>query len=572
MDNFFSSSAPAIARVGVVFDAAFAGERHTAGLNTFQAYLREILAHAGLPFHWFNTLQTALRDQPPLDILIVALARDEADTAQAVWRFAEQGGAVVLLANGDSLAPALGCRVAAPAGVGYAEIAGGERLRFLAAAPWLVAEGPAATEGVLRAGAPDGPVIGPVIVRASLGAGVIERWAVDVATTVTLLQQGLGPVTQDGLPAPDGSAALDEGILKADDGFALDWVHDRAVTDTGQPYFPHPYADLWREAFVHRLIRLALARHQTLPFIDYWPAGAPCVATISHDSDLNTDESAETTLEVLREAGIQSTWCIIEPGYSPAIYARALAAGHELAFHYNAVVHEGKRWDEADFHRQFNWFKQAAGLERVISNKNHYTRFEGWGELFRWLETDGIALDQTRGPSKRGNVGLLFGTCQPYFPIAWRDEANRLYDVIELGFLTQDLDLGNWADSSVIAPFLDRTQRARGVAHFLFHPVHLHAKAPVRAAFRRVVDEARRRGFVFWTAQQINEWTRARRKLRIEAIDQAGDVVVSGASAAGRAAGRSVVWMPVSMEPIAEAGVERRFGVWCRQMDKALVS
>lgn len=575
MDNLSSSSAPAMALVGVVFDAALAGECRTAGLNTFQAYLREILAHAGLPFDWFDTLQAALRRprrEPPLDILIVALARDNADTAQSVLRFAEQGGAVVLLANLDSLASALGCRAGAPVGVGYAEIAGSEPLRFLAAAPWVVAEGPASTEGVLRAGAPDGPAAGAAIVRAVVGAGVIERWAVDVATTVTLLQQGLGPVTQDGMPAPDGSAPLDEGILKADDGFALDWIHDRVVTGTGQPYFAHPYADLWREAFVHRLIRLALARGQTVPLIDYWPAGVSWVATISHDSDLNTDESAETTLAVLREAGIQSTWCIVEPGYSPSIYARVLAAGHELAFHYNAVVHEGQRWDEAEFHRQFNWFKQAAGLERVTSNKNHYTRFEGWGELFRWLEADGIELDQTRGPSKRGNVGLLFGTCHPHFPIAWHDEANRLCDVIELGFLTQDLDLGNWADSSVIGPFLDQTQRARGVAHFLFHPVHLHAKPPVRAAFHQVVDEARRRGFVFWTAQQINDWTRARRKLRIEAIDEAGDVVVSGAGAAGRAAAQAVVWTPISAEPIAQAGVERRFGVWCRRLGKVLVS
>ena len=570
-----SFSAPAMARVGVVFDTALAGECHAAGLNTFQAYLREILAHAGLPFDWLDTLQAALRRprrEPPLDILIVALAWDDADTAQSVLRFVEQGGAVILLANLDSLAPALGCRASAPVGTGYAAIAGSEPLRFLAAAPWVGVEGPASTEGVLRAGAPNGPVVGPALVRATVGAGIVERWAVDVATTVVHLQQGLGPVTQDGAPAPDGSAALDEGILKADDGFALDWAHDRATTETGQPYFAHPYADLWREAFVHRLIRLALARQQTLPLIDYWPAGVSCVATISHDSDLNTDESAETTLQVLREAGIQSTWCIIEPGYSPSIYARILAAGHELAFHYNAVVHEGQRWDEAEFHRQFHWFKQAAGLERVISNKNHYTRFEGWSELFRWLEADGIELDQTRGPSKRGNVGLLFGTCQPYFPIAWRDEANRLCDVIELGFLTQDMDLGNWADSSVIGPFLDQAQRARGVAHFLFHPVHLHAKEAVRAAFRRVVDEARRRGFVFWASRQINEWTRARRKLRIEAIDEAGDAVVSGASAAGRMAAQAVVWAPVSAEPIAEAGAAQRFGVWCRRTGAALVS
>ncbi|MCS7060687.1 MAG: hypothetical protein RMN25_05925, partial [Anaerolineae bacterium] len=529
------------------------------------------LAHAGLPFNWFDTLDAALRSpqlEPSLDILIVALARDDADTARSVLRFAEDGGVVVLLANIDSLAPMVGCRAAMPVSVGYAEMVNGERLRFLSAVPWAAVEGLASTEGILRAGAPDGPAVGAVIVRVPVGVGVIQRWAVDVATTVTLLQQGLGPVTQDGLPAPDGSAPLDEGILKADDGFSLDWVHDRVVTDTGQPYFAHPYADLWREVFIHHLIRLALSRNQVLPVIDYWPAGVSCVATVSHDSDLNTDDSAETTLDILRTAGIQSTWCIIEPGYTPSIYARILSPGHELAFHYNAVVHEGKRWDQTDFHRQLAWFKRATGIERVVSNKNHYTRFEGWGELFRWLETEGVHLDQTRGPSKRGNVGLLFGTCHPYFPIAWHDEANRLYDVIELGFLTQDMELGNWADKSVIGPFLDQTQRMRGVAHFLFHPVHLHAKPPVRMAFDQVVDEARRRGFVFWTAQQINAWTRARRKLRVETIDQAGRAVVSGAER--ETADRAVVWVPVGNGHFPDAGAERRFGVWCRRMDTVI--
>ena len=577
MTQLSTSSALTMARVGVVFDPALASERHAASANTFQAYLREILAHAGVPLGWFDSVQSAVRRsrrEPPMDIVIVALARDDEGTAQSLSRFAEQGGVVVLLANLDALAESLGCQSAGEMGAGYTSFDGEPPLRFLAASPWVI-HGPQArvTEiGQLSAGSPDGPLSGAALVRAEMGRGVIERWAVNVATTVVHLQQGLAPVTQDGLPAPDGSAALDEGILKADDGFGLDWTHDRATTPTGQSYFAYPQADLWREVFIGRLIHLALERGQTLPFVDYWPSGVPYIATISHDSDLNTDESAETTLGILAEAGIHSTWCIIEPGYSKPIYERVLANGHELAFHYNAVVHEGQRWDEAEFHRQFAWLKQATGLERVVSNKNHYTRFEGWGDLFRWLEADGIELDQTRGPSKRGNVGLLFGTCQPFFPIAWHDEGNRLYNVIELGFLTQDMDLGNWADSSVIGPFLDQVQRVRGVAHFLFHPVHLHAKETVRAAFQALVAEARQRGFVFWTSRQINDWVRARRKLRIEAIDDSGSAVVSGAGSAGRAAGQAVVWAPVSAGPVEAPGVGRRFGVWCRRLGKVLVS
>src|SRR5690606_23770950 len=110
-----------------------------------------------------------------------------------------------------------------------------------------------------------------------------------------------------------------------------------------------------------------------------------------------------------------------------------------------------------------NWFKTTSGLAQIASNKNHLTRVEGWGELFRWCEANGIASDQTRGNSKRGNIGYLFGTCHPYFPIAWSDERNRFYDVLEISFLYGDF---LHVDTSIIPPFLEQAIRVEGIAHF----------------------------------------------------------------------------------------------------------
>ena len=547
-----------LARIGVWFDSELARQQHAAGNNTFQVYIGEILAHAGFTFDWLASIADVTPERA--DILIVALADDDAATTEQLWQFAMGGGVVIGLANLNALADRLGCASAPPLDVGYAGFPGspaeGTPLRFLHAAPWQAMGSGVEQIGQLEALQPGGAPAGAAVIRACVGTGIIERWAVDPAAMVVALQQGTMPVTQDGAPAPDGSAELNEGILKADDGFTLDWALDRCTTSTGQPYFAYPYADLWREVFLQRLLHLALEKNLALPFIDDCPQGVAAIALMSHDSDLNDNDSALTTLRLEQEAGIHSTWCIIEPGYAPEVYEQIKAQGHELAFHYNAVEHEGYKWDAADFTRQLEWFKQATG-RAAASNKNHYTRFEGWGEFFSWLEQTGIGLDQTRGPSKRGNVGLLFGTCHPFRPIAWHDESNRCYDVLELGFLTQDMDLGSWADSSVIGPFIDQVQRVRGVAHFLFHPVHLHQQETVRRAFAMVIGELRRRGFTFWTSEQISAWERTRRGLRITSIDAQGQVTLTGAEA-----DRAVVCLPVQT---ADQSTVLRFGVACLQ-------
>src|SRR5690606_38392855 len=245
---------------------------------------------------------------------------------------------------------------------------------------------------------------------------------------------------------------------------------------------------------------------------------------------------------------------------------KATAEGHELAFHYNAYGPDGGSWGREAFSRQLDWLREAIGKEQVVSNKNHYTRYEGWGELFRWCEEFGIRSDQTRGPSKKGNIGFLSGTCHPYFPAAWAEEENRFYDVLEISFLTQDINLGRLADDSVIVPFLEGVRRVRGVAHFLFHPIHLHREEPVRRALRRVVEEARKREFVFWTGEQIDEWERRRRRIRLTGVDETGRPQVADTAGCEEAA----VLIPVPRRGESRRKTVFRHGVECEVWSLAL--
>ncbi|MEF2244063.1 polysaccharide deacetylase family protein [Paenibacillus sp. IITD108] len=548
-----------MASVVVLIDSESKKKRHKYGLNVFELYIEEILAHAGIPFRTITEISGL--DTCDADIVIASVTAEDEETAGRLWSYADSGGVLISYGGLQALAERLGVHKRTPAETGYALLPEYELapvpLRYLRAEAWHT-EQCAAAYGSLHRISPDAVEVGALLQQWQAGSGAIHRWAVDIPTTVAQLQLGTKPVLADGIPAPDGTAAINENILKADDGIELDWQLDRKHTDTGMPYFAYPYADYWRQLLVSHLIRCALDRGLTLPFVGQWPEGTEQVALISFDSDFNIDETAKTTLDVLQKLNVPSTWCMIEPGYSPAIYTRVLEEGHELALHYNALEKEDGVWGADAFKQQLEWVRAATGVNPIVSNKNHYTRYEGWGELFKWCEDNGIAVDQTRGPTKRGNVGFLFGTCQPYFPISWFDEQNRLYDVLEIGFVTQDMNHPALSDTSIVEPLLEQIAKVGGVAHFLFHQIHIHEKEPVRRAIGELVEKARERGYSFWTSQQVNDWQRKRRKVRITGLNNSGEVQLECSSVKQPV----IVWVPASEK---QADMSYLYGIPCVQ-------
>ncbi|MVO98642.1 hypothetical protein EDM21_03675 [Paenibacillus sp. N10] len=551
-----------LAKIGVWFQEDSAMKRWQVGQNVFERYLEEILAHAGIPFELLGNWE-ALEAYAP-DVLLVAHSDEHDRTLAKLRGFVEQGGTLISYAGLNRLAGSLGCKESAWREAVYADIpdtgtsADGIRLRALGAKPWQPIDSKESepkhqSRGLLHKEHKDGEEAGPAYIEFAIGSGRLIRWNVNIPETVVMLQQGSTPVTSDGLPAPDGTGNLDEGILKADDRCELDWVLDRCATETGAAYYGVPYADLWREVLLAQLIREAAALGFPAAILDYWPEGIRQVAMISHDSDLNIDESAMITMDVLKEFGVKSTWCMIEPGYSKEVYDRIHAEGHELAFHFNALEKEKGVWSAEEFERQLAFIRSSTQAP-VVSNKNHYTRYEGWGDLYRWCEAGGIESDQTRGPSKKGNIGFPFGTCHPYYPVAWADERNRMYNVLEIGFLTQDLDHATLADHSVIHPFLEQVSRVRGVAHFLFHQVHILQQPKVREALRQVINEAQKREFRFWTGEQITRWEQSRREARMR-VDAEGNLSLESLPP-----GAVIRVSLLESGSAGGAGVERRFG------------
>ncbi len=367
----------------------------------------------------------------------------------------------------------------------------------------------------------------PAIATRPVGNGKAVLFAVNVMQTFSMIQQGLS-VVKDGTPAPDGTGAIDDNILKADDSCVLDWNRDRAtVGPDGAPFFLHPIVDEWRILFMRLIHELYTETGHSFGQVWFWPEGLSAIGHISHDTDRNIKAEALNTLDRLAEAGVNSTWCIIMPGYDDEVNQRIVAEGHEVALHYNALGTEipESQWKETHFRYQFNMLQQQFPDQRIVSNKNHYLRWEGDFQLLEWCERQGILMEQTKGGTKQGNKGFLAGTSHPF--LSFNPATGRYAtQVVSLPTLSWDPPFPMRCTAEEAFALTDRARDVYGVAHFLFHPYMVaHENGVVGDIMVKLVEYGRSLGMQWWTGEQILNWFHAKRQVKVEWT--AGDAVGS---------------------------------------------
>ncbi|HVX46714.1 MAG TPA: hypothetical protein VHC49_22675 [Mycobacteriales bacterium] len=531
--------------VGVLLDAASARSSWECGENAWFLYCPEILAHLGISYDTVADLDSGTRSHrlllAPAGVRPVSPAQLE-----RAGRWIRSGGTLILCGDPGALAALAGVQPTGTVDEGHVVVAD--------APIW----GPAPDLDLHAFGGVGLKPAGAEVVaywrdtdRAAITYRLIGRGAVvclgpDLWQSIVRIQQGW-PIRMDGTPAEDGTVPVDDDILKCEDGLALSYSDDRGQApgtefrrpfrheyppNNAAPLFHRPQADIWRSLFARVLWWAGERAGIPVPWLFYWPAGVEAVAHMSHDSDGNTDESARDALAAFAEADVAVTWCVMHPGgYSPSTYSEITAAGHEIALHYNAMGDtQLDQWGPEFLEKQHSWLRDTAGIERAISNKNHYTRWEGWTQFFRWCESEGIEIDQSRGPSKQGDVGFTFGSCHPSFPMAGQEHRNRLIDVLSLPLHAQDLA---WttivANRSVI---LDQARAQHGVAHFLFHGWNISRYDRLKAVIPATAAAARHRGMPWWTSAEINSWERRRRQVRVSARSEPDRLVVQVDAAA----------------------------------------
>mgnify|MGYP001068977355 CR=1 FL=1 len=504
--------------------------RNQPDCSSHRQYIFEILEHAGLTFSHIQpeTLAESLRQ---LQLLVtVGDAQLDEDAAQAMRDWVQRGGAWLSLGSV--------CNLGDVHGVDYVSSAGYCDKSFAYQHSTL-------GEGYLRRSQPH-PVLDsrnihlhyyngiivkvrsaqaqilastldahgresdfPALVESTFGEGRTLFLAPDAVGAVVRISHGTA-VTADGISAPDGSAPLNDNMLKCDDGQVLDWHFDRTEVPgvPGVKGFFEPVADQWREIILRSIFYLAAKVEMNLSLVWLYPRNLPALAHLSHDTDSNDPVLGERMLEEVNNAEIHTTWCVIKEatiGYPKWLIEKIKNSGHELATHYNAVNFP---WSEEEFAQQYRELAEIFG-EDPVSNKSHYTRWEGGTGFFDWCRRQNIELDQTKGPSKLGEVGFNFGTAQLYFPLA---DNGEIHTVLEQTLHTQDLLIT--APPEIIPLLLRAVHRHHGVLHALFHPAHI-AKNGVAKSLQNMIQQAKDLGLEWFTARQLNDWERARRNVNL---------------------------------------------------------
>jgi len=516
------------------------GERAT------DRYAVEILAHAGTPFRNV-TLKNLRPERTPICLLAGQKSLTTEERSRLQW-FVQQGGILIAVGATNGLDELLGVQFGGELEQGWIRLTfphpiGSGLQSSLHVFGGGTAKGKGDSQVIAEVFDSNDEVLGDAIIVRQVGQGQVIFIAPDLMHSVVHIQQGIA-VTKDGTPAPDGSAPIDEGILKTEDGHVLDWQRDRMALghgtwDTGQGgearkwvFFGQPIGDELRALMLQAIFFAAQQKKLPLPMIWFWQDGLPAVGLISHDTDGNEPELAKDLLQTVQQLGITTTWCVIYPGgYPPSLYRAILDAGCEIALHYDAFTGTPfTTWSKRNLRIQWQWLKDATGVA-AVSNKNHYTRWEGRLEFFRWCEELGIQAEQSKGPSKRGTIGFLFGGSHPWRPLDDESDRPRFLNVTAINLFSQDMVSDDTPTEAFFHPaivpvgagewLLQQTMRMGGVAHFIFHPAHIRRQG-TKKALERLVTLGHELGMRWQTSQQIVDWLEQRHSIQ-QIVEKIGD-------------------------------------------------
>jgi hypothetical protein len=346
-----------------------------------------------------------------------------------------------------------------------------------------------------------------VAARRSFAKGKAIFFGPHVGQTVCQMQLGRS-VEVDAPGAEDGSARLDDGVLRAEDGASLEIERDRKKAE-GSPTaaFLEPHADVVKECWLRLVFEAIEASGKAVAVPWYWPHNAEGAAMLSVDCKIYREDLVHRLQRVLGMYGCRPAWLVSLPGFSLDVYRGLRKWEQEVGLLF--TIEEGMTWHEERMKIQQAALSRAAGISDMVAARADEGRWQGWLDFYAMCEGSGARISLSKGGRQPGTSGFLFGTCHPFFPLK-RDGSPFL--AAELPYLV--FMPGIETPIPVAEAVLERAVQANG-AYQVTLDLGMKGIEEAVDVVRRLLAVSKQKRMEFMKPGDVYRFEKARRTLKV---------------------------------------------------------
>lgn len=482
-------------------------------------YYREALEHAGLRHEIVGL--SDLNELSRCDVLVLAgYGSLAAGHEAAISAWVRQGGSLVCSGHTWGLASILGLTDERHCSNGAMQGTQGDRM-WPEAAPAVRFFG-----GRVGSAAGVSPIAtledGAIAVgRRKVGRGATFFVGPHVGQSIATMCLGRS-VECDGIGPADGSARLDDGILRAEDGLSLPF-EDRTSIEGSPPFFGIAYADVLREILIRAIVEAAQSAGTQPVLTWHWPRNLDATALLTIECESYETGPVQKMHRLLSMYGGRAAWLVAPPGYPLDVYRALRSWEHEIGMAFSS---DQTPWHEDKIKIQHVALSRSASVPSLLAVRPSAGAWRGYASFYELAERAGSRLSVSKGGRQAGTAGFLFGTCHPFFPTR-RDGAAHLiseqpYTVFMPGQVTPE---------AVSIAILEHTLARAGCLHVALTPEAL-SNSDGFSALKRLLSECRQHRAEFLLPEEIYKFERARRSVRIIArtIGEEGQIHVASDS------------------------------------------
>ena len=277
--------------------------------------------------------------------------------------------------------------------------------------------------------------------------------------------------------------------------------------------FPQWPVDRTVDSLMEGAMRVALTAHEgPIPFVWFWPEGAPACAMLTHDVEGQAGiDFCDALMDIDESFAIKSAFQLIPEGHEDTwrdTAARLRRRGFEVNLH--DLNHDGLLFADKDEFlvraRRINRYAREFGCDGFRSGVMY--REQDWFSAFEFSYDMSVPNAAHLEPQRGGCC-----TVMPYF----------VGDILELPLTTvQDYTLFhilNDYSTDLWERQIELISRHHGLISIISHPDYLigQRERAVYVDLLRHLSERRARGLWIALPGEINRWWRNRRQMRLVA-------------------------------------------------------